>query len=151
MRRSKELLQELRRVAERNLFSLSMEDVFSNCALGIDSTNKYLVYYASRLPVVVDVKEISSCSMNVILRNIQAGDLDHNKLEDYIVRISLRLLNNVGSKPLEIVFYDCNENEIFELPVLRQKALMWKQTINQLFSPSAGTGSHSNAATLYTI
>jgi hypothetical protein len=138
MKRSKELLTKLRRIAEHDLLNLTSEEVLGKAAFGLDGVERKLVFLETinRRSAIIDVFEIESCSMNVIFGNIHAGDLENEEMESFIQKIYLRLACYDDAKSIELTFYDRDENQLFELPLLRQKAARWKIAISQLLAIS---------------
>jgi hypothetical protein len=138
MKRSKELLTKLRRIAERDLLNLTSEEVLGNAAFGLYGVERKLVFLETIhwRSAIIDVFEIESCSMNVVFGNIPAGDLENEEMESFIQKIYLRLTCYDDAKSIELTFYDRGENQLFELPLLRQKAARWKIAISQLLAKS---------------
>ena len=130
------MLHELRQAAESHHLTLSGEEVLRNGAIGLDGIERKLIYLDKSTHegelVILDLDEVESCSINATYRNIDAGDLEFKNVEDFIESITLRFTHTGSNKQVEIPFYDCNGNYIFELETMRGKAHTWKRIVSQL-------------------
>jgi len=135
-RRAKSILTELRSLAIQAELSLSAEEVWRYGALGIDGIEKKLLYLdkfnGEAASHVIELAEIENCTLNVVYRNIDAGDLEYRSIDEFIRTMALRIEHTNLQPGIDIHFYNSRFDLVTDLPELRSKAYRWKRIITQL-------------------
>lgn len=135
-RRTRKTLEELRTLAMRSGLSLTAEDVWRYGAVGIGGIEKKLLYIDKfndgARPRIMNFTEIENCTINVVFRNIDAGDLEYKSVDEFIKTMVLHIEHSDDCRSFDIHFYNSQFDWATDLPELRSKAYRWKKIISQL-------------------
>ncbi|MGZ8537780.1 MAG: hypothetical protein ACXWV9_05910 [Flavisolibacter sp.] len=118
--------------------SFSSQEVLSNVIIGLDGIKrKILILEAidtSFNAHIIDLNAVKHCSVKKYYGHIKPGGLNNNHLESFLEKISLHFEFQNGSESKEVVFYNHFENQTYQLSVLEQKALNWKESFEKMLN-----------------
>jgi len=116
--------------------SFSKHDILGSKILGLDMLKRKLLYLQqnNNKPscVVIDLKDIESCTIKKQYSSIEAGGLEKRGLHEYIKTISLELGFKNDSSVIGIPLFDNKNDKIQNLPELEAKAKGWETYVSQL-------------------
>lgn len=124
-------------LAESGL-SISSQEILKGGIFGIDGTRRKILTVTkengSFHSDIIDLKQIKTCNVKKVYGTIQAGDLETNKLENFLEKIILQFEadNTPGS---EIVFYKHGFNHIYDTLEMEKKAKEWQVVLSKMISP----------------
>ena len=132
------ILNHFSQLGTENNLSFSSQERLHHCVLGLDGVNRKILvvtreddYYGS---FIIDLNEVKACTVKKIYGTIQAGDLKHQKLEQYLEKIVLHFELH-RKPPVEIMFYRNLDNHIYETQELEQKAKHWEAILSKMQTP----------------
>lgn len=131
-----ELKSLLYRLGEDNKVSCSKKETMKHVALGLDEEKcKLLVLQQIEDRFdwqVISLDSVHTCFVKKTYININANDLKKGILEEYLDKIALRFEFTNKNEPLEVVFYNHIDHNIFEMAELEQKAKDWEIAISKI-------------------
>jgi hypothetical protein len=114
------------------------KDVLGNRLIGLDIMKKKLVYlrnYSKKINcIVVNLKNLESCSLKKQYDSIEAGGLKHKKLHEYLKSVCLELRFENNPKVMTLSFFEKQKDKLYHLPHLEAKAREWEKTLSSLLS-----------------
>ena len=132
------ILRHFSQIGTENNLSFSSQEMLNDSLLGLDGMKRKILVvkkvndnYES---MVIDLRDVKSCSVKKKYGTIKADDLKNNKLEKYLEEIVLHFdLNNKPSA--EISFYNDVENNVYQTMELEQKARHWEAILSKMQMP----------------
>jgi|SRR5687768_15601141 len=135
-RKTKNSLEELRAIAMRSGLSLTAEEAWRYGAIGIGGIEKKLLYLDKfnddARQHIINLTDIENCTINVVFRNIDAGDLEYKSVDEFIKTMVLHIEHRNRRQSFDIHFYNSRFDWSTDLPELRSKAYRWKKILSQL-------------------
>ena len=135
-RKTKNTLEELRAIAMRSGLSLTAEEAWRYGAIGIGGIEKKLLYLDKfnddARQHIINLTDIENCTINVVFRNIDAGDLEYKSVDEFIKTMVLHIEHSDRRQSFDIHFYNSRFDWSTDLPELRSKAYRWKKILSQL-------------------
>lgn len=132
------LLKQFSQLGTENNLSFSSQEILNHCVLGIDGVNRKILVvtgdddeYSS---LIIDLRQVKTCSVKKIFGTIKAGDLEHRQLEQYLEKIVLHFELH-QKPPVEIVFYKNISNHIYQMQELEHKAKHWEAVLFKMITP----------------
>jgi hypothetical protein len=114
------------------------KDGLGNNLIGLDITKRKLLYFNcvndQSACVIIDLKDVHSCTLKKQYHNINPGGLVQKQLRDYLNSILLCFSFKNSSPPMVFSFYHVQENKKEEAEYLEIKANEWKATISKLLT-----------------
>ena len=116
--------------------SFSSQEILGNVIIGLDGIHrKILILEVSDAIMnnyVIDLTEVKHCTVKKYYGNIKPGGLKNNKMESFLEKICLHFEFHEEKESKEVVFYNHNANQLYELSVLEQKAIHWKEILEKM-------------------
>ncbi|TKK69214.1 hypothetical protein FC093_07815 [Ilyomonas limi] len=123
--------------SKKKMLFWKRETVGSNL-IALDITKRNLLYFnkVNNKPacVIINLKDIHSCTIKKQYHGINAGGLMKQKLQDYLKNILLYLCFNNGSRSIALPFYEEQDNRKEDAERLEIKAKEWETTISKLLN-----------------
>lgn len=120
---------------ENNL-SFSSQEMLEHCAFGIDGLKRKILImtkvqdqYNTK---VISLDEVRACSVKKTFDSIDAGNLKNRKLEQHLRKMVLHFEFINNKLPMEILFFDNTEHNIYQLSQMEQKAKHWQAMLSKL-------------------
>src|SRR5688572_6659512 len=98
----------LKAIAKQKQLSFSNQDAVADNIIALDSSKKELVYLPGGHPspgTIINLHDLSDCTLMKDYRSIDAGDLRKNKLQNYLKSIFLNLQFKNGTAPVKLSLY----------------------------------------------
>jgi hypothetical protein len=112
------------------------KDILGSRLIGLDIMKKKLVYlrnYSKKINcIVVNLKNLKSCSLKKQYDSIEAGGLKNKKLHEYLNSVSLELRFEDNPKVMILSFFEKHKDKLYHLPQLEMKAKEWEKTLTNL-------------------
>lgn len=127
----------LNRAEATNNLSFSMTNVLKRLALGLDEEERKLIVAQQANDgscdwQLIHIDDIRLHYVRKTYKHMNARDLESGILEEYLETITLYIELKNSHRPIELVFYDHIENNIFELPELDPIAKDWEISISRI-------------------
>ncbi len=111
------------------------QDALGSNAIALDITKRKLLYFNQvndrSSCLMIDLKDVQSCTIKKLYHSIAAGGLVQKKLQDYLKTILLHFSFKNSHPSITISFYEeSDKNE--EAEFLEIKAKEWEATISKL-------------------
>lgn len=124
------------KVIDDNNLTISKQEVVKHIALGLDEEKRNLIVVQQTTNGkfdcrIVNLDKIKNHFVKKTYGNINANDLKHGILEEYLEKIALYIELADNKQPFEIVFYNHHDHNIFELPELEQSARNWEVLVSK--------------------
>lgn len=126
----------INKIGEENNLSFSRCEVMKRLALGLDEEQRKLSIVQKTPDGLYDWRIINLDNINThfvkkTYASINAHDLKRGILEEYLETVTLYIELSNSKQPIEIVFYNHNDHNIFELSELEQIAKEWEIIISR--------------------
>lgn len=140
-KKMKRLLDYFSRLGSKYNLTFSSQEVLRNCIVGLDGRQRKVLVLSGTnngplSEYVIDLNQVSHCSVKKQYGNIEANGLRKRKLEQYLERMSLNFKFLIEKQPANIQFYKQTENHISELPELESRAEKWKIILSKMLPVS---------------
>lgn len=140
-RKMKRLLDYFSRLGSKYNLTFSSQEVLRNCIIGLDGIQRKLLVLSginqgSLTEYVIDLNEVSKCSVKRQYGSIQVNGLRKRRLEQYLERMTLNFKFLVEKQPADIQFFKQTENHISELPELEKRVEKWKVILSKMLPVS---------------
>ena len=126
----------LRSIKRRLNLSFVKEELLWNKLIGLDAIKRKLLLLKKSNEntscSIIDLKDVTGCSVKKIYQSIAAGSLENQQPEDFINSISLQLAFKDKEEPLSITFYDRQFNVEEAVNAWESKARAWEKTVSGL-------------------
>jgi hypothetical protein len=137
----KQFLDYLTRLASLHNLTLSNQEILKDYMIGLDGLQKKLLVVSGILKGrhhhhVIDLNEVSSCSVKKYYGRIEINGLKNKELNQYLDKIDLQLEFQSNKKPADILMYKRTDNDIRELPELELKARKWMKLLSEILPGS---------------
>jgi hypothetical protein len=112
------------------------QDVLGSNLIALDISKRKLLYINKvndkSACLMIDLKDVHSCTIKKQYHSISAGGLVQKKLQDYLKSILLHFSFKNSYSPLVISFYEEQKNKKEEAEWLEIMAKEWEWTISKL-------------------
>jgi len=140
-RKMKRLLDYFSRLGSKYELTFSSQEVLRNCIIGLDGVQRKLLVLngtnsGSLTEYVIDLNQVSNCSVKKQYGRIHVNGLRKRKLEHYLERMTLHFRFLLEKQPADISFFKQAENNISELRTLEDKAEKWKAILSKMLPVS---------------
>ncbi|WP_149697773.1 hypothetical protein [Chitinophaga sp. CF418] len=137
----KRLLDYFSRLGSKYNLSFSSQEVLMNCIIGLDGVQRKLLVLnginsGALTEHVIDLNQVSNCSVKKQYGHIHVNGLKQRKLEQYLENMTLHFKFMVEKQPADIQFFKQAENNISELSDLENKAEKWKVILSKMLPVS---------------
>ena len=137
-KRMNKVLKHFSRLGTAYNLSFSSQEVLSNVIIGLDGINRKILILESTETTfhdyVIDLNEVKHCSIKKYYGHIKPGGLKNHHMESFLEKICLHFEFLNGRESKEIVFYNHMDNHTYQLSVLQQKALNWKDSFEKMLN-----------------
>ena len=121
--------------------TFSQREILMDCMLGLDDKKKKLLIVSGIIegrlhPYIIDLNEISTCSVKKYYGRINVNDLKNRELNQYLEKIVLQIEFHSDKQSANILIYKRTDNDIRELPELELKAKKWMELLSKI-SPTS--------------
>jgi hypothetical protein len=115
---------------------ISSQAILKTCLVALDGVNRKLIVQqnSNGRHQVVDLDEVSSCSVKKQYGSIYSGVLKHHQLDQYLEKISLCFDFKTGNEPVEIPFYLHGTDAVSEVAELEHKAKDLEAVLTKMLS-----------------
>jgi hypothetical protein len=125
-----------------NTFSgLTIRDKLGNGVIALDAEKKQLLFLTKKSQtascIVIDLNNLSRCSVTKEYHKIKAGDLKRNKLVRFLKNIFLNLYS--GNKPVTLSVYNSQEDSNADVRLLESRAKKWQKIVSKFLKDKAHT------------
>lgn len=126
----------LTKLAEDHNLNIFNSDVMKHLALGFDrEQNKILVVQQPQASTTVwftiDIDHVKTHFIKKSYKKINANDLKRGILEECLEKITLFIECSNSKHPVELVFYNNTDHNIFEVTEMEQIAKDWEIIISR--------------------
>lgn len=134
----KRLLDYFSRLGSKYGLTFSSLEVLKHCIIGLDGVQRKLLVLNGinkgglLTEYVIDLNEVSECTVRKKYGSIQVNGLRRRRLEQYLRKVTLHFRYHAGRQPADIPFYRREEDRISELPALERKVERWKVMLTKL-------------------
>src|SRR4051794_2673451 len=122
---------------KRKLLFWKKEELGSNI-IALDITKRKLLYFnqVNDKPgcLIIDLKDVHSCTIKKQYHGINAGDLVQKKLQDYLKSILMHFSFKNGHQSIVLPFYEEQKNRKEEVECLETIAKEWEAIISKLLN-----------------
>jgi hypothetical protein len=117
--------------------NFSRQEILRHCIIGLDDMKKKILIVSGiieRRPhhYVIDLNEVSSCSVKKYYGRINVNGLKNRELNHYLEKIVLQFEFHSNKQSAEILIYKRTDNDIRELPELELKAKKWMELLAEI-------------------
>jgi hypothetical protein len=99
----------------------------------LDTEKKQLLFLTKKSQtascIVIDLNDLSRCSVTKEYHKIKAGDLKRNKLVRFLKNIFLNLYS--GNKPVTLSVYNAREDSNADVRLLESRAKKWQKIVSK--------------------
>jgi hypothetical protein len=124
-------------INKRKFLFWKKEELGSN-TIALDITKRKLLYFnqVNDKPgcLIIDLKDVHSCTIKKQYHGINAGDLMQKKLQDYLKSILMHFSFKDGHRAIALSVYEEQKNKKEEIECLEIKAKEWEATISKLLA-----------------
>ena len=114
------------------------KEVLGNSVIALDITKRKLLYFngVNDKPgcLIIDLKDVDSCTIKKQYNGINAGGLAQKKLQDYLQHILMHFSFKNSKHAIALPFYEEQKNKKEEAEHFELKAKEWEATISKLLS-----------------
>lgn len=114
---------------DRNLF-FSNKDVLSGSVIANDARKRKLLFFRKsgyrQSCMIIDLEQLDNCSIIRQYHEINAGELKHKKLHEFLKSICLNLRFKNQTQTIAIPFYESSFSNAGDIERLETKANKWK-------------------------
>lgn len=133
----KQLLDYFSRLGSKYHLNFSGQEILKDCILGFDGVNKKLLLLSGigqglYREQVIDLNEVSRCSVKKYYGRIKANALATASLDQYLEKMEVQMDFHNNKEAVVIPFYKPASSTLNELPQLEQKARRWKTLLAKL-------------------
>jgi hypothetical protein len=130
------LLASFHQSGTQSSLSFSSQELLKNCIIGLDGIQRKLLVLqqdekGNANTCIVDLAEVTKCTVHKVYRSIQVGD-SKSRREDYLEKIVLQFNYNGLIPTFEVPFYKQEDNHLYEIAELEQKAKHWEAILTKL-------------------
>ncbi|MCU7549189.1 hypothetical protein OCK74_08685 [Chitinophagaceae bacterium LB-8] len=127
----------INKIGGENNLSLSRRDVMKKLALALDEEQRKLLIVQKNSEdkydwLIISIDNIQTHFIKKTYRNINTNDLKRGMLEEHLEKVMLYFEFVNCKQPVEVVFYDHIDHNIFELPELVQIARDWQIVVTKI-------------------
>lgn len=121
--------------------TFSRQEILKDFMLGLDDMKKKLLIVSGinegcLHPYIIDLNEISSCSVKKYYGRINVNGLKSSELNQYLEKIVLQIEFHSNKQSADVLIYKRTDNDIRELPELELKAKKWVELLSKI-SPNS--------------
>lgn len=140
-RKMKRLLDYFSRLGTKYELTFSSQEVLRNCIIGLDGVQRKLLVLngtsrGTLTEYVIDLNQVSNCSVKKQYGRIHVNGLRKRKLEQYLERMTLHFRFLIEKQPADIPFFKQAEDNINKLHELEDKAEKWKVILSKMLPVS---------------
>jgi len=114
------------------------QEVLGRNAIALDITKRKVLYFnqinEKSTCLIIDLKDVNSCTIKRQYQSINAGGLVQKKLQDYLESILLHFSFKNCNRAVSLTFYEEQKNKKEEAECLEIKAKDWETTISKLLT-----------------
>jgi hypothetical protein len=131
------LLEYLTNLGSEQNLDLTAQEILKHSLIGLDDRKKKILI-VSGIPegqphhYVIDLNEVSSCSVKKYYGRIHVNGLVNRGLNQYLEKMVLQIEFHSKKQPVDILFYKITDNDIRELPELELKARKWMELLSKI-------------------
>jgi hypothetical protein len=134
-----QLLQQFSQLGAVYGLLFSGQEILKDAILGFDGRGrKLLVLQKQNRHVIqtslIDLNEVKECSVKKYYGGIKKGELKKRKLEHFLEKIVLHFSFFHDHPPVDVLFYRCTDNHLFEAATLEKKARNWAALLSKMQS-----------------
>src|SRR6476619_7462610 len=111
------------------------KEELGSSVIALDITKRKLLYFnqVNDKPgcLIIDLKDVDSCTIKKQYHGINAGGLVHKKLQDYLKNILMHFSFKNSNHAIALSFYEEQKNKKEEAEHLEIKANEWEATISK--------------------
>lgn len=120
--------------------SFSSQEILSEHVIGLDGIRKKLLVINrgenNKHPhFMIDLDEVTSCSVKKEYGSINAGDLKHGELEQHLQTMSLHFELNNNKPAIDLLFYKYTGRPVSQLFKIEQRARNWAIILSKMLKP----------------
>jgi hypothetical protein len=135
------LFDYLTELGRKHNLTFPLQEILKDCIMGLDDMKKKLLIVSGineRRPhhYVIDLNEVSSCSVKKYYGRINVNGLKNRELNQYLEKIVLQIEFHSNKQSADILIYKRSDNDIRELPGLELKARKWMELLSKI-SPNS--------------
>jgi hypothetical protein len=112
------------------------QDILGSNLIAVDISKRKLLYINQvndkSACLMIDLKDVHSCTIKKQYHSISAGGLVQKKLQDYLKSILLQVSFKSSNLPIALSFFEEQRNMKEEAEYLEMKAKEWEVTISKL-------------------
>jgi hypothetical protein len=130
----KKLLSNLKAISTHFKLNFSKQEIIGKTAFALDSSEKKLLIMHDHEPYfkTIDLGNVSSCTVKVDYKSINAGDLRKKTMDDFIEKIELQIAHIDPAKSIYIRFFDTSRNNLSEVRQCIVSAKSWREKITAI-------------------
>lgn len=129
-------LLNINELAKRSKWCLSKHDILGTKFIGVDILKRKLFFIEQNNDkpacMVIDLKDVESCSIKKQYNNIDAGALKKKKLHEFLTTIFLQLRFKHNSTLVDLPFFEKKKDKTLNIEELEAKAKAWETTVSKL-------------------
>jgi hypothetical protein len=135
-KRMNKILDHFSKLGTNYNLSFSSQEILSNVIIGLDGVNRKVLILDHSGSVfndyIINLNEVKHCTVKKYYGNIKPGGLKTNKMDSYLEKVCLHFELYNGKEAIEVVFYNHIDHPLYQLSVLEQKAMNWKESFEKM-------------------
>ncbi|MFL5745767.1 MAG: hypothetical protein ACJ751_13935 [Niastella sp.] len=130
---SKEKFQQLSELGSKFNLSFSSQMAIGNKLIALDGIKKSLLVLESiNKSCIIELNKIASVSVKKTYNSIRPGELKKRGIEEFLNTIELQFEYRNKNGTVSIPFYDCEEDDLHNLPTLERNAKNWQMILSKM-------------------
>lgn len=134
-----QLLHAFHQKGSEHHLTFSSQELLKSTIIGLDGLHRKLLVLeqweeGAFSTLLIDLKDVKSCSLKKEYGTINGGDLKAKKLEHFLRTMTLQFVL-YGKSPVEVVFYNHLDQHISEMADLENKARHWEAVLSKMIVP----------------
>lgn len=114
---------------------ISSQTILQTCIVALDGINRKLIVQSGDFShSIIDLDEVSSCSVKKQYGSIHGGGLTNHLLHQYLQKVLLCFEFKTGKPPVEIPFYQHTVDPVVLAADLEHKAKDWEAVLSKMLS-----------------
>jgi hypothetical protein len=123
----------LNNATENTFTGFNIRDKLGNGLIALDAEKQQLLFRAKKLQtascLIIDLNNLSRCSVTKEYHSIKAGDLKRNKLYRFLKNIFLNL--HSANRPVTLSVYNAQQDSNADVRLLESKAKKWQKIVSK--------------------
>jgi hypothetical protein len=131
--RNKTLLNLFSQEGARQGLSFSIQELFRNKIIGLDSTKQTVMVFEfanTNNIICIPMADVKNCTIEKKYDSIVIGTEKKPKIEPHLRSIDLEFSFKNRSAPRSVSFFDSSVNSIYEMSELESKAKTWEAMLS---------------------